>query len=241
MGLYMDMDIAILAVCKVSVTWYCAWKCFVEYPKLNKEAFRLQKSPIYGGLICIGLVLCGIGDIFLELVPWYPNAFFLIGMLAFFIGHVCFICAFTVDVMPMKDAYKAALVDSGTNPYFIGCYAYAVLICYIIIDGVPSSLVIPIIIYAFTIASMTYTSLKRVGMPNSSIFSQKSAALGALIFALSDSILAVNKFRAKILGGKYMIMITYYSALICITMSCYGGGRGVLIRKNSKGNSKKQS
>lgn len=234
MAFYMDMDIAVLTVTKVSVTWYCAWACFVHYPELNKKSFGLKRTPLYSRMIMIGMLFCGAGDVFLELEPWYPNAFFLCGLISFFLGHLLYICAFTIDVMPMKNAYKTVLHDSGADPKFIGCYAYAVFMCWYLMDGIPSGLVIPVIMYAFTIASMGYTALKRIDMPNSSPFSQKAGAIGAAIFVLSDTILAINKFSWRVPYGKWFIMLTYYFAQICISMSCFGGGRGTLVLKKKK-------
>lgn len=234
MALYMDLDLGVLTVTKISVTWYLAWACFIRYPKLNMESFGLKKGPIYGRLIYMGMICCGVGDIFLELEPWYPKHFFLFGLSSFFFGHLFYILAFASDAMIMKNAYKTVLHDSGANPYFIGCYSFAVGMCYFLIDGIPSGLVIPVIIYAFTISSMLYTTLKRLGMPTSSDLSQKSAAIGAASFVLSDSILAINKFHTKIPYAKFLIMITYFFAQICISLSCYGGGRGAPIKSKKK-------
>lgn len=45
------------------------------------------------------------------------------------------------------------------------------------------------------------------------------AACGAILFVISDIVLAVNKFCWPVVGERYIIMVTYYAAQLCISLS----------------------
>jgi len=44
-------------------------------------------------------------------------------------------------------------------------------------------------------------------------------AFGSSFFALSDSILGINKFRFPVPGSDYSIMVTYYLGQVLIALS----------------------
>ena len=46
---------------------------------------------------------------------------------------------------------------------------------------------------------------------------QNLVIAGALLFILSDSLIAINRFVAPVPMASYFIMITYYLAQLCIT------------------------
>ena len=48
--------------------------------------------------------------------------------------------------------------------------------------------------------------------------------MGALVFVVSDSILAANKFVAPLPMAKYLIMVTYYSGQGLIALSVGSDG-----------------
>lgn len=61
-------------------------------------------------------------------------------------------------------------------------------------DALPSDLVLPVLVYALAIATMGHRAVTR----RSHVFSSTSVSLGvvgAVVFILSDSILAINKFK----------------------------------------------
>lgn len=58
-------------------------------------------------------------------------------------------------------------------------------------------------VYAFVITTMAHRAFLLCKH-------ERKAFLGALIFILSDSIIAVNKFYTPIPGAHFMIMLTYY-------------------------------
>jgi uncharacterized membrane protein YhhN len=69
---------------------------------------------------------------------------------------------------------------------------------------------IPVIIYALVITVMTINALLRFGRTNSTSFAMVFG--GAILFMISDSILAINKFLDPIYMGEFWIMLCYISA-----------------------------
>ena len=45
------------------------------------------------------------------------------------------------------------------------------------------------------------------------------AACGATLLVISDTFLAINKFCWPIAGERYIVMVTYYAAQLCIALS----------------------
>lgn len=69
---------------------------------------------------------------------------------------------------------------------------------------------IPVVVYALVLVIMVLNALFRYGRtPNSSFW---LVFIGAFLFMLSDSLLAINKFKAPIPQGGIWIMTSYISA-----------------------------
>lgn len=66
-------------------------------------------------------------------------------------------------------------------------------------------MMIPVIAYLFVIATMGFLAIR-------SKFSLKWAVLGALVFILSDSLIAINKFILDLPYERIWVMSTYYAA-----------------------------
>ncbi|WP_460013687.1 lysoplasmalogenase [Lysinibacillus sp. CTST325] len=149
----------------------------------------------YQLLIVIGLVFCMVGD--------YTLQWFLIGLTSFLIGHIFYILAF-----------------SSTNERQVPTWAKIVLLVYgasmaLWIAGTVFSsgdivLGIAVIAYISVILTMGWTAIR-----TGSTF----ATIGALLFILSDSYLAINKFVMPLPFSHEFIMLTYYSAQILIALS----------------------
>jgi uncharacterized membrane protein YhhN len=73
---------------------------------------------------------------------------------------------------------------------------------------------IPVIVYAAVITTMVLTALFRYGRTSNSSFWQ--VFIGAVLFMISDSILAINKFLDPITNAGLYIMITYVAAQFLI-------------------------
>ena len=45
------------------------------------------------------------------------------------------------------------------------------------------------------------------------------ALVGAVVFAISDSLLAINRFIDPFVGAAYLVMVTYWGGQLCLALS----------------------
>ena len=157
-----------------------------------------QKYKIF---ILLGLLFSLLGDVFLI----YPNKHFTKGLIAFLIGHLFYIVAF--------------IVSNGFH-YTEWIYLPLVIIGIIyLINILPYSgnKTIPIIIYIFIIAIMGWLALERLNSLQT--IGALLSATGAILFMISDSILALNKFRKQFRSAELIILSTYYTAQWLLALS----------------------
>jgi uncharacterized membrane protein YhhN len=76
---------------------------------------------------------------------------------------------------------------------------------------------IPVYVYISVILTMDIMAVLRGGDANWTLIA------GALTFTVSDTILALDRFRKPISGGKYWVMSTYYAGQALICLAFLGG------------------
>ncbi len=151
-------------------------------------------------LILLGLFFSMIGDLFLII----PQQYFIHGLSSFFIAHVFYIVAFYKR--------KKTLNLKSFVSYLIGLGIYAS-----VSTGVSSDLKIPVIAYTLAISTM-------LGLAFNVWLSDKNskakwALIGAFLFVISDTLIAVNKFSYRSFYIAIWILPLYYMAQGFITAS----------------------
>lgn len=157
----------------------------------------------------IGLIFGLAGDVFL-MFDEHNELFFTAGLAAFLIGHLFYASAFYLDYNVNKGVYK-----KHSKNAIIGYTFFSVLFC----AGLWSylgSMKIPVIIYAVVISLMGVMAVNRFGRVNTLSF--RLTFIGSLLFVLSDSILAINRFVYSFPFSGVIIMATYMAAQYLITM-----------------------
>lgn len=152
-------------------------------------------STTYKRIILIGLFVCMIAD---GVIYW-----FLAGLVTFFIGHIFYILAFrhmSRKPMPKWAGSLLLLYSAGMIVWIAGSQFQ---IGENILGGA-------IVAYILIILMMGWTAI-RTRLP--------LAIIGALLFILSDSVLAVDRFVYAIESRDALIMLTYYGAQIFIAAS----------------------
>ncbi len=137
-------------------------------------------------LFLLGLVFSFLGDLFL-LFSWG----FLPGLGAFLLAHVCYIFCF-IPFAQGKISWKIA--------FQIVCYTFtlvAVLFPYL------NGMEVPVLFYAAAIATMFFFCIRS---------KNRKLVVGAFLFVISDSILAVNLFVFNHLFLDLAVMLTYVPA-----------------------------
>ena len=76
---------------------------------------------------------------------------------------------------------------------------------------------IPIIIYISIIAIMGWMAIERLNsIPTLGTF---LAAIGAVLFMMSDAVLALNKFRKPFVSAELIVLTTYFTAQWLLAIS----------------------
>ncbi|CAG9809048.1 unnamed protein product [Chironomus riparius] len=149
-----------------------------------------------------GLFFSLIGDIMLDYKAGGENAF-AIGMASFAVAQIIYVISF---------GFKPLRPIIGLGFYAIGGSVIA-----IIFKSFKGIFIVAIPIYSLLLETMVWRAFARV--INIKSLPQICCAIGALLFIISDSLIAVNMFLLPIHNAQVLIMITYYLAQLGITLS----------------------
>jgi uncharacterized membrane protein YhhN len=158
-----------------------------------------RSSPIRNTVLW-ALVFSTLGDILLMGAG--RNAyFFLLGLAAFLVAHVFYIYTFRTLLRGKKgylQQYPAWIL-----PFFL----YLVGLLYFLWGGIPMAMKGAVAVYAATITIMAILALHLRGVISD--YSARWLFLGAVLFVLSDSMIAINKFGYPFPEARVAIMGTY--------------------------------
>ncbi|MFQ5437138.1 MAG: lysoplasmalogenase [Anaerolineae bacterium] len=161
-------------------------------------------APAYKWLIVAGLIFCLGGDIFLML----PERFFLAGLSSFLVGHWFYIGAFGTRTPFSIPWWVVLLVLYG-------------LFMYRLIQPNLGKMRGAVAFYIFIILVMAVSALTRWQALGAN--SAQLAAVGAILFVISDSVLALDRFRQKFKIARVIVLSTYWAAQWLIAMSVITG------------------
>lgn len=206
-----ERDILALSLFLASVAaFFVAWLT-------GEDALRLAVKPVpvwslalfvsargtrLSRAVLVGLLVGSVGDVFLE--TGNPSHF-VPGLLAFLVGHVAYIVGFTREA---KTPSVARAVP------FFG------LVAVVLTVALPKAgpLAAPIGVYGVVIAVMMWRASARVGVDGAAGLPWLGL-VGAVLFAFSDSMIAVNKFVVPFTGARPLILVTYWLAQLLVALS----------------------
>jgi len=155
-----------------------------------------------GLLVIAGLGFALLGDIFLL----YPKRFVL-GLASFLVTHLCYSVAFFTGFSTTGIVFIALPLLL----YAVGFYLFLL--------PKLSNLKFPVLIYTFSIILMVYQAAERyVALRDEASL---IAFIGAILFMLSDSVLAINKFKRPFKQADAFVLATYYAAQWLIAFSLF--------------------
>ncbi|MFZ6842917.1 lysoplasmalogenase [Undibacterium sp. RuTC16W] len=170
-------------------------------------AFRATSvNPPYRRAILTGIIFSLLGDIFLMLPATVVKPGFLLGLGSFLCAHICFLRALTSD----HRFFSRPLIFLG-----IGTLGAANL--FVLWPGLSTDLRVPVVIYVTCLLCMTAQAITRHLSIQTS--ASKWAMAGGILFMLSDTLLAYNKFYTPLPQASLLILATYYAALSLIARS----------------------
>lgn len=189
------------------------WLHYLTKPTATALLFilvvRNAATTTYGRAIAAGLVFALAGDFFLML----PGDFFLWGLICFLLTHCAYIYALT------RDAHIA-----GRWPIFAGFAIVALVMVAGLWNAVPAGMRPPVAVYAAALAFMAAQAMSRASeMPQGSpaAATARLAAVGGILFLISDTILAYGRFHWVIPGQSLWVLATYYIAQWLFARSTY--------------------
>jgi len=157
--------------------------------------------PAYRIAVGAGLVASFVGDLFMML----RRKRFAPGLAAFLVAQACYTVAF-LSGMRIRIAAGPALA----------ILAYGAVLFVILNPGL-KRMRVPVIFYILAISAMALAALERsiqAGSP-----AALAACAGALLFLVSDSVLAVDRFVRPFRAAQAIILSTYFAAQGLIALS----------------------
>lgn len=169
---------------------------------------RWPVARIYRRRVLLGIAFSLIGDVFLMLSPRW----FVAGLLGFLIAHAWFIAAFVSDKPLLAKPLSWLL-----------CLVYGAFAVWLLWPALVPPLHIAVPLYIAVLATMAGQAVGRARWLRARRDPQMEAAgfaaIGALVFMLSDSLLAWNRFMAPLPYSAVAVLGTYYVALWLIARS----------------------
>ncbi len=161
------------------------------------------RTGTIGKFVTVGLISSAVGDVLLELSF---SGSFVMGMIAFLIGHVMYAVAF----------FKAA---PRVRPLeFLPFIAWGLCIGSLVWSGL-GPLKIPVAVYMSVILVMMWRATAFVAQTRHTHGVWVWLAMsGALLYGLSDSLIALNKFHHKLEHVRPMISLTYWAGQAMISL-----------------------
>jgi uncharacterized membrane protein YhhN len=146
----------------------------------------------------IGLVLSTAGDVFLM---FEGKLFFLLGLASFLLAHVSYIVAVNTGLRE----HRGFLLK---NPVWIPVIMlYPLTLLSWLWTGISADMRVPVTVYALVITTMAMSVLNLKNRIADGAFSTLMS--GALLFVLSDSVLASRLFGHSFEGASFVVMATY--------------------------------
>jgi len=162
-------------------------------------------------LLIWGLIFSWVGDLLL-LFDQVQSYLFVYGLASFLIAHLLYI--FCYRKARYEEAELGLLPTQEMRYLFILVLAGSAAV-WILFPHL-GSLKVPVIIYAIVLTLMAIAALYRFGKTPKSSFGL--VFIGALLFMVSDSMLAINKFVEPINNAGFWVMLTYGLAQLLIVV-----------------------
>lgn len=167
---------------------------------------RLQPS-LLKSLLLAALFFSLLGDLFL-LFEKRNELFFVFGLLGFLTAHILYILLFVRSrrlLNPISVVHKWLVVI---------LLAYVLVFFYLLYPHL-GNLKVPVIVYALILATMFLASTYAFSFEKKW---QRLVISGALLFVVSDSLLAINKFYIEFPLASLLVMTTYGLAQLFIVL-----------------------
>jgi uncharacterized membrane protein YhhN len=153
-----------------------------------------------GGRLGAALAFGSLGDVLLDMSP----GMFPAGLGAFLVGHLLYIWLF------LSNRSRPLLLSSGEKALIGGLVVFAAVMAAWLVPAV-GPLAPAVVAYMAALVGVVIAATLLQGNP-------RWLLIGAILFLVSDSILAVNKFKMPVPGREFLIWPTYYLGQLGIAL-----------------------
>lgn len=147
---------------------------------------QTKASTKFFKLVLFGLIFSWGGDVFLMFEPFNP-LFFVAGLGSFLVAHIFYVLAFVNNIKASPTPLGTSQIVTAVLPFLLFSGSFFFLIK----DGL-GDMMVPVIAYTIVISLMGITASLRGSAVNKTSFIWVLA--GAIMFIISDSTIALNKF-----------------------------------------------
>lgn len=191
------------------------WLNYVSKPLLMISLFFFYFQKVKQNIntsdktMLVSLIFSCLGDTFLMFQGKNPQ-FFLLGLGSFLVAQLAY-----------SGVFKPLGITNYNKRYPFIIYGFVFIV--FLLDRILKGFMMPIVAYATAIMWMGITAAERQTNPKSYRF----VLIGAILFIISDSLIAINKFAFSIPLSGLWVMATYIAAQYLIV-------EGVLLGKTVK-------
>jgi alkenylglycerophosphocholine/alkenylglycerophosphoethanolamine hydrolase len=161
---------------------------------------RVMARDRYATLILAGLIFSLVGDVLLEI----SADLFVPGLIAFLLGHVAYIAAFVSAARELK------------LPRLLPFAAWVVLAYLLLLPNL-NDMAMPVAAYVIVIGAMMWRS--SATLTNPVVRWQWLVLIGAILFGLSDTLLAFKKFNGVTVGPTFTVIGLYWLGQLGLALS----------------------
>ncbi len=200
------------------------WLDFITKPLIMSTLLiyylvsRQQKANTLTYFMIGAVVFSWFGDIILMLQVRFEGMF-VIGLASFLIAHLFYILTYGKAVA--QDQSEDSKTFIRTRIAFLIFVGLALI--YLLLPSLDNML-IPIALYTIVIISMAIAAVLRKGRTIDKSFIMVYS--GALLFIMSDAMIAINKFLNPLVQARLLIMATYIAAQFLIV-------KGILVHEKA--------
>lgn len=155
----------------------------------------------------VAFIFSLLGDVLL-MFNQRNELFFLTGLAAFLIAHLVYIVTFNIKPKAQNKKKTKIVWAHGV------VVAMAGILYFLLFPNLDKVMKIAVFLYTAAITAMVLSALQR--KQHVEILSYRLVLIGALLFLLSDSLLAINRFWIEIPWGSIWVMATYMPAQFLI-------------------------
>jgi uncharacterized membrane protein YhhN len=210
--------LAIIMAFVLLLEWVAAGKRWIKVRVVTKPLSLILLIVIFtfsGGWVQpgywfgAGLLFSLAGDIFLLL----RSRFFIAGLFSFLMAHLLYIIGFNFGALKLN--------TWGILPILL-VVGLVILAYPRIVGGVRRRLEhrrlwLPVVLYMVTITIMLLSAMMTWFRDQWTLEAALMASVGALLFTISDTVLATGRFLRPVPYGNFLVMFTYHLGQIGIT------------------------